>query len=618
MPRTASYLTQRLNVWAGAAVRATPGNWRKCAAAALALPATATPAFALGDATVSSDLLTATIVGAFFGAMIVFVATRGRTVQLLRSSVELRDGTELLLRDGRSALLYWNLVRGELSWSESLFSMLGQDLPKGRMLYRDMRDLLHPDDDLYEMVESHVRSGKEDVRACFRLRDREENRWVWFDLRGRIRRRSANGPPILTAVMTDVTEQREREIEDVDTSARLRDSIEAISEAFVLWDSQDRLVVCNRKFKAIYKVPNRLLTPGTPYEAIVNGAREKMVQGPRGHDGKAKEGSSAYEAELSDECWLHIGERRTADGGFVSVGTDITALKQSEQRLFEREMEMKATVADLEASRVQHETQTRQLFELTSKYATEKERAESANRAKSEFLANISHELRTPLNAIIGFSDMMHQQFFGPLNHKKYVEYARDIQQSGQYLLEVINDILDMSKIEAGRMSLVMEPLNLNDIAEETMRVVQQVAQARNIRLKTSGNSAIELDGDRRALKQVLINLLSNAVKFTPVGGEVMLRIYRYRGTVRMAISDTGVGIPRHEIAKLGRPFEQVENQLTKVHKGTGLGLAISRSILELHNGRLEIKSRVGEGTTVTCILPATQDTARVVDSEAA
>ena len=166
-------------------------------------------------------------------------------------------------------------------------------------------------------------------------------------------------------------------------------------------------------------------------------------------------------------------------------------------------------------------------------------------------------------------------------------------------------------------MALAMETLNISEIATESMRVVENAAQSRNIKLHPIGNHSIELAGDRRALKQVLINLLSNAVKFTPVGGEVTIRTYRYRGTVRIAISDTGVGIPRHEIAKLGRPFEQVENQFTKGHRGTGLGLAISRSILELHNGRLEIKSRLGEGTTVTCILPATQDSGGL-DSEAA
>jgi two-component system, cell cycle sensor histidine kinase PleC len=592
-------------------------RWRLLGLAACSLIGATARAEALQVDTVPSDLVAAALVAGFLGAMITFVCTRGRNASLLRAALELRDGTELLLRDGRAALLYWNLVKGELCWSESLFTMIGRKLPDGRMFYRDMRDLLHPEDDLYQVVDDHIRAGLEEVRTCFRLRGGEAGAWLWFEMRGRIRRRTANAPPILVAVVTDVTSERERQIESFDTAARLYDSIEAISEAFVLWDSSDRLVVCNRKFKAIYKIPTRLLAPGTPFKAIAEAARETLLQGPRRPDGTVKGNMTAYEAEVGEDCWLHIGERRTEDGGFVSVGTDITALKLSEQALAEREMELQATVSDLQSSRVRQEAQTRQLFELTNKYAAEKERAEAANRAKSEFLANISHELRTPLNAIIGFSEMMHTQIFGPIGQDKYVEYALDIEQSGQYLLEVINDILDMSKIEAGRMALAMEMLNISEIAAESMRVVENAAESRNIKLHPVGNQSIELTGDRRALKQVFINLLSNAVKFTPVGGEVTIRTYRYRGTVRIAISDTGVGIPRHEIAKLGRPFEQVENQFTKGHRGTGLGLAISRSILELHNGRLEIKSRLGEGTTVTCILPATQDTGGL-DSEAA
>ena len=589
-------------------------------AAFFALTGSTVPAVAASAALApSTGLIAATLAGGFIGAMVVFVATRGRNAALLRSATELRDGTELLLRDGGAALLYWNLVRGELCWSESFFSLLGRKVPDGPMPYRDMRELLHPQDDLYRIVDYHIRNNAEEVRVCVRLRAADDGGWRWFDLRGRIRRSGAHKVPVLVAVAMDVTSEREREIEDVDTAARLRDSIEAISEAFVLWDSLDRLVICNRKFKAIYKIPVRLLVPGTSYAEIAAAARETLLQGPRDADGAPKEGSRAYEAEAEEDCWLHIGERRTKDGGFISVGTDITAIKQSEQRLSERESELnetvadleasreelKATVADLQSSREKLEAQTKQLFELTDKYAAEKMRAEAANRAKSEFLANISHELRTPLNAIIGFSEMMHQQIFGPIRQPKYVEYAQDIEKSGQYLLEVINDILDMSKIEAGRMTLAMEAVNLSEVISESMRVVQQAAHSRNIRLQVLGNPAIEFLGDKRALKQVVINLLSNAMKFTPVGGEVTIRTYRYRGSIRIAIADTGVGIPRHEIAKLGRPFEQVENQFTKGHKGTGLGLAISRSILELHGGRLEIKSRLGEGTTVTCVLPA-------------
>lgn len=572
----------------------------------------------------SIEVIAALLIGGFVGALTVVLVTRSRQRALLRSAVELRDGTELLLRDGGAALLYWNLAKGELCWSESFFAMLGRRLPGGPMPYRDMRELLHPQDDLYRIVDYHIRNNVDEVRISVRLRSSHDGSWRWFDLRGRIRRPGARKAPIFVAVAVDVTSEREQEMENVDTAARLRDSIEAISEAFVLWDSQDRLVICNRKFKALYKIPARLLVPGTHYATIAAATRETLLQAPCTTAGAPKIDSRAYEAKAGDACWLHIGERRTKDGGFISVGTDITAIKQSEQRLSEREAklnetvvdlessreELKATVSDLESSRAKLEAQTSQLFELTDKYAAEKMRAEAANRAKSEFLANISHELRTPLNAIIGFSEMMHQQMFGPIGQPKYVEYARDIEQSGQYLLEVINDILDMSKIEAGRMTLTVETVNLAEIVTESLRVVQQAAEARNIRLQTLGNQALDLSGDRRALKQVIINLLSNAMKFTPVGGEVSIRTYRYRGTVRIAIADTGVGIPRHEIAKLGRPFEQVENQFTKGHKGTGLGLAISRAILEAHSGRLEIKSRLNEGTTVTCILPGKPESA--------
>ncbi len=603
----------------GSVFRSGGGCARVLAAAFLALTASSMPASAATAFVHSPDLFFATFVGGLIGAVVAFLAMRGRNAELLRSATELRDGTELLLRDGGAALLYWNLVRGELSWSESFFKLLGRRMPDGPMPYRDMRELLHPADDLYRIIDDHIRSEAREVRVTVRLRAGDDGGWRWLELRGRIRRSGSQKAPVLVAVAVDVTSEREREIENVDTAARLRDSIEAISEAFVLWDSHDRLVICNRKFKAIYKIPLRLLQPGTPYADIAASTREELLQGPRAADGTAKQDSHAYEAQAGEDVWLHIGERRTKDGGFISVGTDITAIKQSEQRLSEREAELKetvtdleasreelkATVADLEASRQKLQEQTAKLFELTDKYAAEKMRAETANRSKSEFLANISHELRTPLNAIIGFSEMMRQQIFGPIRHAKYVEYAHDIEKSGQYLLEVINDILDMSKIEAGRMTLSMEPVNLSEVVGESIRVVQQAASARNIGLQAVGTPSIEMTGDRRALKQVLINLLSNAMKFTPVGGEVTIRTYRYRGQIRIAIVDTGVGIPRHEIAKLGRPFEQVENQLTKGHKGTGLGLAISRSILELHGGRLEIKSRLGEGTTVTCILPA-------------
>jgi two-component system cell cycle sensor histidine kinase PleC len=313
--------------------------------------------------------------------------------------------------------------------------------------------------------------------------------------------------------------------------------------------------------------------------------------------GPAIPGARTFEAQLDDGRWLHISERRTKDGGYVSVGTDITALKTHEEKLIRGEKQLMASVTELRNSQAR-------LAELAESYASEKTRAEEANQAKSKFLANMSHELRTPLNAIIGFSEIMESGMFGPLGAEKYGEYCRDIRDSGQYLLEVINDILDMSKIEAGRIRLDFEDLELDSLLADAMRVVSARAAEKQLDLVSEIAPDLYLRADRRAFKQIVLNLLSNAVKFTPRGGRVTVRGRSGNDNIVLAIADTGIGIAHDALARLGRPFEQVESQLTKSHQGSGLGLAIAKSLVELHGGVMRIRSALGAGTVVSVRLP--------------
>jgi len=508
------------------------------------------------------------------------------------------------LQNAGCGLWDWNVARGHVRWSSSMFGLLGQEPQDDALSFRDITKAVHKDDDLYARVEQAMRQKDGAIDQTFRIKHAEGN-WIWVKLSGRLERNPKNGESHLVAIVRPVQDPSASTAWTAGADAQLRDAIESISEAFVLWDCDNRLVLCNSKYQQFHDLTDDIVVPGTPYEKVAATATQPIVRSQNPVSKSNGSDARTYEAQLDDNRWLHVDERRTKDGGYVSVSTDITGLKQNEQKLFESEKELKATVADLQLSRRELEQQKQQLVDLTEKYALEKNRAEAANKSKSEFLANFSHELRTPLNAVIGFSDVMQNGLFGPLGSEKYDEYARDIHESGNFLLQVINDILDMAKIEAGRITLNVEELDLGEIVGDSIRVVAQGAKERNVTLKRTGVRKLEMQADRRALKQILLNLLSNAVKFTPADGTVSVRLSRSaKGRVRIAIADTGIGIPERELDKLGRPFEQVENQFTKSHKGSGLGLAISRSLVEMHGGHIEIASEEGKGTTVSVVLP--------------
>jgi len=232
--------------------------------------------------------------------------------------------------------------------------------------------------------------------------------------------------------------------------------------------------------------------------------------------------------------------------------------------------------------------------------------AESANRTKSEFLANMSHELRTPLNAIIGFSEVMGTGVFGPLGNEKYRDYVGNIHDSGRHLLDIINDILDVSKIESGSMELLEETMTVSVVVAASIRLVRERALRGGITLKTDLPPHLPLlRGDSRRIKQILLNLLSNAVKFTPSGGTVCVSVERTPdGGLMLRVTDSGIGMKPEDIPLALIPFRQIDSGLARRHEGTGLGLPLTRALVELHDGQLNLSSRLGEGTEVRVWFP--------------
>ncbi|MCO6177614.1 ATP-binding protein [Ciceribacter sp. RN22] len=509
---------------------------------------------------------------------------------------------EAALSRGRCGLWDFDLESRKLFWSRSMYEMLGLP-PSGAVLgFADAARLMHPDDgNLYAIARAVAKGDPRQIDQVFRMRH-SSGHYVWMRARAQVIR-SSTGCMHVIGIAMDVTEQHRLAQRYAEADQRLADAIECTSEAFVLWDKNDRLVMCNAHFQQVYGLPDSVLVPGTE-RAVVQAAASRPIIQRRVADPDQTGMSRTTEVQLADERWLQINERRTRDGGLVSVGTDITLLKRHQERLREQERRLMATIGDLSSSQRKLERQKAELSVANANYQAEKDRAEAANKAKSEFLANMSHELRTPLNAILGFSEILLTGMFGPIGSPKYSEYAKDIHESGKHLLNVINDILDMSKIEAGQMRIRCETIDLAPLIEESLRLTAIPAQQRNIHVEQRVSTGLTVEADRRAMKQILLNILSNAVKFTNDGGKIALRARKIDGAVMLTIADTGIGIPKTALSKIGQPFEQVQSQYAKSKGGSGLGLAISRSLVSLHRGRLGIRSREGCGTVVSVKIP--------------
>ncbi len=526
-------------------------------------------------------------------------AKRARTADEIFVESNLR--VETALSRGRCGLWDFDLSTRRMFWSTSLYEILGLPPKTEPLSFSDAARMMHSEEgNLYELARSVGCGDLRQIDQIFRMRH-AHGHYVWLRARAQVIRTS-NGPRVIGIAM-DVTEQHRLAQRYAEADQRLADAIESTSEAFVLWDKNDRLVMCNAHFQQAYGLPDSVLVAGTE-RSVVNAAACRPVVERRVADPDQSGLSRTTEVQLADARWLQINDRRTRDGGLVSVGTNITLLKRHEERLRDSEKRLMATIGDLSASRHKLERQKTELSDANALYQAEKERAEAANTAKSEFLANMSHELRTPLNAILGFSEILLAEMFGPVGSPKYSEYARDIHDSGKHLLNVINDILDMSKIEAGHMRINREKVDLVPLVEETLRLTAIQAAQKNIAIQQRVCRDMHMTGDRRAMKQIMLNLLSNAVKFTGTGGRVELRTHVHEKGLMLTIADTGIGIPSAAINKIGQPFEQVQSQYAKSQGGSGLGLAISRSLVKLHGGTMKIRSCVGKGTVVTLFIP--------------
>jgi two-component system, cell cycle sensor histidine kinase PleC len=410
----------------------------------------------------------------------------------------------------------------------------------------------------------------------------------------------------LVGIAVDITEQRRLQASRAEADARLKDALEATTEAFALWDRDRRLVIANSRYQSMHGIAREALVAGRTREAIHAEARQPLLESELPTARRAF-GARSCELHFDDGRWFLVNEQPTKDGGIVSVSTDITGRKLHECEMAESRSKLEGSVRALEAAQKGLRDKVRENADLAELNHLQKIAAVDANLAKSRFLANMSHELRTPLNHIIGFAEVMESGMYGALGHASYTEYVAHIGHSGRHLLGLINDVLDMSALESGRYQTAREPVALAGVIDACLVEVAARASARGVELAGDFREALTVRGDEVALQRLFGNLVGNAVKFTPAGGRITVRARRIGGHVAVAVADTGKGIAAADIARVMRPFEQPGAKVENGCKGSGLGLAIARALAEVHGGTMRLRSTEGVGTVVMVRLPVAE-----------
>lgn len=502
-------------------------------------------------------------------------------IEHLKYETKLKESDTLYKRAMQHAAVWeWNIQEDDFFVSTRLREILGyEETEFSKILNSPNYDLVHPDDKAgyYERLKTVLAFPETIYESEHRLLEKS-GEYRWFEARGRVACNEAGEPTQLSGLVLDISDRKEMEQSLGDATERairaerrLSGAVNSLEDAFAIFDADDRLVMFNETYRKERSKIADLIKPGTSFEEIIRasvkhgrfpdaiGCEDDWIQERIDEHRKS---SKSVEHRLDDGRWMRVSERKTPDGDTVGVRVDVSLFKQAQ------------------------------------------EIAESANKAKSEFLSSMSHELRTPLNAILGFGQLLRNDGKNPLSDAQQ-RAVKHILNSGGHLLTLIDEVLDLAKIEAGQERMSIENTEMSDVIESCLSLVQSTADKHGIKIIDSldpEHSMVMADYTR--MKQVIVNLLTNGIKYNKEHGSVTLASYRTDDKIRITISDTGLGIEEDRYEELFHPFARLGAETSEI-EGTGIGLTICKRLIELMDGSIGVESKVGEGSTFWIELPA-------------
>ena len=520
---------------------------------------------------------------------------------LVHNYSTLEHHQKLLLNNKDTRYFMWDVKNKKIYMSNKCFS-LSKITSMSPVSFEEFVSRVQTKDiNFYQLANGAIQGKIDQIEVSFRYQTNITNKW--FKLKGSLVN-NTRGNPYISGLLVDITHDRNQEINAQRLHRTLSEVIDSLPLSFVLWNSKNQLVMCNSKYRDFYSLPPSVTKPGTSKSDIIQLSMKSLIEidVQKDLDNQLPGLISQQEIQLRDKRWILKTEIKTGAGYIASMALDISNQKISQQDLLNNENKLINKVEELDNLRRKQDIQSKQLIELTERYSSERDNIEELENNKSKFLLNMSHELRTPLNAIIGFSDFLKNQVID--DPDKIKEYAQDIYESGNELLAIISNIESMTSLEKEDVKINRKSQKINTVVDEVLADFRADIIDKNIIVKNHFDFRENLFCNETAIRQIIANILSNSIKYNKDGGTISINNNVQNGWLNLEIADNGHGMTNEEINIIFKPFNKSRRSNIINQEGSRLGLPIANTLIQIHDGNIDIKSAPGKGTCVTISVP--------------